>query len=114
LEATEQERRWGAFLLADRQRGFDLAQAPLLRVALIQCGEECHRLALSFHHLLVDGWCVQRLCQEVLRFEALLRERKVQFPVPPYQEHPMAPAAVSPRRKTIGDAFSKIFRRRPC
>ncbi|OWJ57255.1 hypothetical protein BWR60_34300, partial [Inquilinus limosus] len=51
---------------SDRSRGFDLAAAPLLRVLLVRTGEDRHRLILTSHHLLLDGWSTSRLIGEVL------------------------------------------------
>lgn len=53
---NEQEERLRAFLQAERQRGFDLAAAPLTRVAIIRVAEEAHHMVWSTHHLHVDGW----------------------------------------------------------
>ena len=44
------------FLAADRERGFDLTQAPISRLALIQLGETVYELVWSCHHLMLDGW----------------------------------------------------------
>ncbi|MGO1081355.1 condensation domain-containing protein, partial [Inquilinus sp. CA228] len=51
---------------SDRARGFDLATPPLLRVLLVRVAEERHRLILTSHHLLLDGWSTSRLIGEVL------------------------------------------------
>jgi NRPS condensation-like uncharacterized protein len=67
---SEQNSRLDAFLKRDRDRGFDLAQAPLLRVALLQIGESELQHVLSFHHLLMDGWSLQLVLQEVAAFYA--------------------------------------------
>jgi amino acid adenylation domain-containing protein/non-ribosomal peptide synthase protein (TIGR01720 family) len=50
----------------DRARGFDLAAAPLLRVLLVRTTDDRHRLILTSHHLLLDGWSTSRLIGEVL------------------------------------------------
>ena len=50
--------REGAFadlLAADRQRGFDIASAPAMRLTLVQWGGGEWRCLWSFHHLLMDG-----------------------------------------------------------
>ncbi len=51
---------------SDRSRGFDLAAPPLLRVLLVRTAEDRHRLILTSHHLLLDGWSTSRLIGEVL------------------------------------------------
>ncbi|MFP5285589.1 MAG: condensation domain-containing protein, partial [Thermoanaerobaculia bacterium] len=60
------EARVGDFAAADRARRFDLSQAPLLRLALLRTGDAEHRMVWSFHHLLMDGWCLSLVFREVL------------------------------------------------
>ncbi|MBD9416215.1 amino acid adenylation domain-containing protein [Pseudomonas sp. PDM16] len=55
-----------AFCSAERERGFALDQAPLLRLALIQRGAGDFVLAWTLHHLLLDGWSNGLLFAEVL------------------------------------------------
>ncbi|MFD4636955.1 amino acid adenylation domain-containing protein [Lentzea sp. NPDC058436] len=44
------------FLEADRRAGFDLAAPPLLRLTLARLGADDHRLVVTNHHLILDGW----------------------------------------------------------
>lgn len=62
---ADQARRWQDFLTDDRTRGFDLSRAPLMRMALFQTEADTHRFAWSFHHLLLDGWSVINVLDEV-------------------------------------------------
>ncbi|BCR24637.1 non-ribosomal peptide synthetase [Aquipseudomonas alcaligenes] len=55
-----------AFCNAERERGFALDQAPLLRLALIQRGAGDFVLVWTLHHLLLDGWSNGLLFAEVL------------------------------------------------
>ena len=55
-----------AFCTSERERGFDLQQAPLLRLALIQRGAGDFVLVWTLHHLLLDGWSNGLLFAEVL------------------------------------------------
>lgn len=52
--------------LADRLKGFDLAQAPLLRLQAIKLGEGRYRLICTNHHILLDGWSGFQLFNDVL------------------------------------------------
>ncbi|GID33104.1 hypothetical protein Abr02nite_80870 [Paractinoplanes brasiliensis] len=52
-----EEQRWGRFTLED---------APLARCALLTLGAQRHRLALTFHHILVDGWSLPVLVRDLL------------------------------------------------
>ncbi len=64
---------WSAFdqtklddtLADDRALGFDLETGPLVRMRLIKTATDVAYLIASFHHLLVDGWCLSRLDWEV-------------------------------------------------
>ncbi|MFT5780648.1 MAG: amino acid adenylation domain-containing protein, partial [Pseudomonas sp.] len=55
-----------AFCSAERERGFDLQQAPLLRLTLLQRGAGDFVLVWTLHHLLLDGWSNGLLFGEVL------------------------------------------------
>ncbi|HEX6292636.1 MAG TPA: amino acid adenylation domain-containing protein, partial [Herpetosiphonaceae bacterium] len=68
LPAAEQRSRLAAFLDADRRRGFDLARAPLMRLTLIQRGDDEYSFVWSHHHLLLDGWCLALILREVFAF----------------------------------------------
>ncbi|HYQ53542.1 MAG TPA: amino acid adenylation domain-containing protein, partial [Pseudomonas sp.] len=50
-----------------RERGFDLAQAPLQRLLFVQLGPRRYRLVWTYHHLLLDGWSLSLLIGQVLR-----------------------------------------------
>ncbi|HEY2740462.1 MAG TPA: condensation domain-containing protein, partial [Thermoanaerobaculia bacterium] len=67
MGAAEQEERLAAFLAADRARGFDLAEAPLLRLALFELAEDVHQLVWTQHHLITDGWSQGLVLHELLR-----------------------------------------------
>ena len=64
---AEQQRRVAELLDADRLERFDLAAPPLMRFALIRLGAERHRLLISNHHLLMDGWSAPILVRELLQ-----------------------------------------------
>ncbi|MCT4351664.1 amino acid adenylation domain-containing protein [Streptomyces sp. Je 1-79] len=51
-------------LRQDRAEGFDLARQPLMRATLIRDGER-HRLLLTLHHIIADGWSVSVLLREL-------------------------------------------------
>ncbi|MGZ4106687.1 MAG: non-ribosomal peptide synthetase, partial [Tumebacillaceae bacterium] len=68
LSSEEQATRWDTLLQEDRKRGFDLTEAPVMRLLLIQTGESAYRFVWSHHHLLVDGWSAALLFKEVVTF----------------------------------------------
>lgn len=55
------------FASADHARGFELDEAPLLRLTLIRFEPERYRLIWTSHHLLLDGWSSAQLIGEVLQ-----------------------------------------------
>nr|UYH37512.1 AMP-binding protein [Myxococcaceae bacterium MCy9487] len=66
LTPAEQQQRLEAELEADRLRGFKPAKAPLMKLSLFRNRDDEARLVWTFHHLLLDGWCLPLLLQEVL------------------------------------------------
>ena len=61
---------WPAFWREDRAERFDLAAPPLLRFTLIRLAADEHRLVLTNHHILMDGWSMPVLVQELLTLYA--------------------------------------------
>jgi amino acid adenylation domain-containing protein/non-ribosomal peptide synthase protein (TIGR01720 family) len=53
------------YLRRDREQGFDLKRAPLLRLALFRRSPEEYVFVFSHHHLLIDGWSLSIILQEV-------------------------------------------------
>ncbi|UNZ21240.1 non-ribosomal peptide synthetase [Streptomyces sp. 891-h] len=77
-------------LLADeRTRRFDPARPPLLRLALLRHATDRHSLALTHHHLLLDGWSAPILVRELFElYEGLSHDgdgTPALPPVPPYR-----------------------------
>jgi amino acid adenylation domain-containing protein len=65
---AEDEREAEAMRLAaeDVQRPFDLSRGPLMRVGLLQLGEQEHILLLCIHHIISDGWSTRVLIRELV------------------------------------------------
>jgi amino acid adenylation domain-containing protein len=62
---TDALRDW---LRRDRERGFDLHHAPLMRVTLFELGDGRIRVVWTYHHLLLDGWSLPLLLREWTAF----------------------------------------------
>ncbi len=60
------------FLAKDRQRKFELSQLPLMRVYLVQFAPEHYWLVWSYHHILLDGWSVPLVLNDVFEFYTAL------------------------------------------
>ncbi|RDI64625.1 non-ribosomal peptide synthase protein (TIGR01720 family)/amino acid adenylation domain-containing protein, partial [Nocardia pseudobrasiliensis] len=67
-EAAAEAARYEAADYADR---FDMRTAPLLRFALIRTAPAAHRLLVTSHHILIDGWSMPLLMQDLLTLYVL-------------------------------------------
>jgi amino acid adenylation domain-containing protein/non-ribosomal peptide synthase protein (TIGR01720 family)/FkbM family methyltransferase len=87
LSAGEQRRRLKTFVQAGRDHGSDLSKAPLMRAALIRLADRTYRFIWTFHHILLDGWSVALLLEEVRAcYHAFCLGRDVAFePSRPYR-----------------------------
>ncbi|WP_445246414.1 amino acid adenylation domain-containing protein, partial [Microcoleus sp. OTE_8_concoct_300] len=65
---VDQQEQLEAFLEAERKRGFELSEAPLMRLALIQMDDDVYEFIWSHHHLLLDGWSLSLVLKEVFAF----------------------------------------------
>lgn len=54
------------FLRNDRNMGFYLENAPLMRFALIQIKEDLHYFVWTFHHIIMDGWSLPLVIEQML------------------------------------------------
>jgi amino acid adenylation domain-containing protein/FkbM family methyltransferase len=52
------------------RESFDLEQAPLIRLRLVQCEDEDYVLLLSIHHIVADGWSLEIFSRELSFFYA--------------------------------------------
>ncbi|NUQ98763.1 MAG: amino acid adenylation domain-containing protein [Streptomyces sp.] len=84
-QGIDTEKAWTELLDEDRSLGFDPAAPPLLRCTLVRTGERRHRLLVTHHHLLLDGWSVSVLLRELLALYAADGDPAVLAPVPPYR-----------------------------
>jgi amino acid adenylation domain-containing protein len=64
-EETEREAETQRLIREERQRPFDLARGPLLRVGLLQLGAEEYVLLLTLHHIVSDAWSTEVLVREI-------------------------------------------------
>jgi amino acid adenylation domain-containing protein/non-ribosomal peptide synthase protein (TIGR01720 family) len=72
LSRAERQNQLEALLQDDRDRGFQLSEAPLLRLHLMEVAKDCYQFILTHHHLLLDGWSLYSVLHEVKAlYEAL-------------------------------------------
>ena len=87
--SKQEEREEEAEKIAEQEvsRGFDLGRGPLMRVVVIEAGEQEHVLVVSMHHIVSDGWSMGILIREMGEIyegkrrgrEAKVEEMKVQY-----------------------------------
>ena len=71
---------------AEARAPFDLARGPLIRASVLRLAESEHRLLLTLHHIVADGWSQGLLVRELGAFyTAELRGQAADLPELPIQ-----------------------------
>ncbi len=71
---AEQARFIDEYREGDRHHSFDVQRGALMRIRVFRRGEGAHTLVWTYHHLLLDGWCLAILRQEFLEiYQALVQ-----------------------------------------
>lgn len=89
LDDRPADEAWAEILADDQRRGFPPRTAPLTRVTVLREGPDTHRLLWTHHHLLLDGWSVALVLEEVLgTYAAIAAGRPVTArPVPAFSSY---------------------------
>lgn len=89
LSTAEQEQKLEIFLKSDREQGFDLSQAPLLRLALLQITDDSYYFVRSHHHIILEGWSWSLLWNEINSlYCAFCQEKTLNLPpARPYRDY---------------------------
>ncbi|QNR66951.1 amino acid adenylation domain-containing protein [Paenibacillus peoriae] len=56
----------------DKRRGFDMEYDALVRVTILRTEEQSYHVLWSFQHILMDGWCLAQLTQELFEIYSAL------------------------------------------
>lgn len=85
----EQIARLDAELDAELREGFDFTKAPLMRLRLIRLADDCYQFVHSFHHILLDEWCISLLLMDFLgHYGSLVRGERLTREKPrPYRDY---------------------------
>ncbi|BBU62179.1 non-ribosomal peptide synthetase [Methylosinus sp. C49] len=73
LASDEQTARIDEMLRRERAEGFDLAQAPLMRIKIIRVADDRHIFVRCFHHIIMDDWCTSPLMLDMREHYAAAR-----------------------------------------
>jgi amino acid adenylation domain-containing protein len=85
LSGREQEESFEGYLQKDRAQGFDIGQAPLLRLAFFDLGGEAYRLVWTFHHIIMDGRVIPLLLEEAFAIYQAFVEGRAVVPDDPHR-----------------------------
>lgn len=64
------------FLVEDREKGFDLTKDILTRVSVFKKDQHSYQFIWSFHHIIIDGWCMGTILKEFLQVYWFLKNGK--------------------------------------
>src|SRR4029078_4016905 len=76
-DAAAQQRELSNIVETDRLERFDLSAPPLMRFELMKLAADRHRLLISNHHLLMDGWSAPILVREWL--QVYVQQRRADY-----------------------------------
>ncbi|MCF3104940.1 amino acid adenylation domain-containing protein, partial [Streptomyces roseoverticillatus] len=71
----------------DWARGVDIRRPPLLRFTALALGPARHRLIVTAHHILLDGWSFALLFRELFAFYGQQGEVTARPPAHPYRDY---------------------------
>ncbi|MFD6243549.1 amino acid adenylation domain-containing protein [Streptomyces roseolus] len=84
---AEADKHLEALLDEHHRTGFDLGRPPLLRFLLARTGEDRHQLAVTYHHLVLDGWSMPILMRELAALYGSGGAPSALPPVRPHRDH---------------------------
>ncbi|GAB1543386.1 hypothetical protein NUACC21_60600 [Scytonema sp. NUACC21] len=84
-DRCERESKVAAWFTKESQEPFALTQGPLLRCHILKLEEQLHLLVLTAHHMIIDGWSISVLLQEVGAFYSAQCQGSVYQQEPPLQ-----------------------------
>ncbi|MCA1991712.1 MAG: amino acid adenylation domain-containing protein [Coleofasciculus sp. S288] len=86
LQCQQREEKVQQLVTQEAQRPFNLAEGLLLRVTLLQLGDEEHVFILTIHHIVSDAWSAGVFIREVAAlYEAFSQGRPSPLPELPIQ-----------------------------
>ncbi|MEK5408520.1 amino acid adenylation domain-containing protein [Paenibacillus sp. FSL W8-0439] len=88
--SEDEQNHWIESLqIKDRKRNFDLENDVLLRISIVQTSEQSYKLIFSYHHIILDGWGMAALSEELFKiYDGLLNSRSIELgPVYQYSHY---------------------------
>ncbi|MCY7909667.1 amino acid adenylation domain-containing protein [Bacillus inaquosorum] len=89
IEEHRREDKIAAYQREDKAKGFDLTRDPLMRIAIFRMEDRKYHLIWSFHHIVMDGWCLPLITKEVFEHYSALQEGRETEPpsAAPYSDY---------------------------
>ncbi|CAM5641129.1 Amino acid adenylation domain-containing protein (Fragment) OS=Streptomyces tendae OX=1932 GN=GUR47_38495 PE=4 SV=1 [Streptomyces tendae] len=87
LPEAERADAAAGLIAAERATRFDVTRPPLLRFALLRLGAARHRLVLTNHHLLLDGWSLPVLMGDLFALYDAAGDDSALPRVRPYRDY---------------------------
>lgn len=73
IEKVEKKNYLNEYKRIDKERGFDLSKDLLIRIAALKVEEDAHYILWSFHHIVLDGWCINIVFREFFEIYQALK-----------------------------------------
>jgi amino acid adenylation domain-containing protein/non-ribosomal peptide synthase protein (TIGR01720 family) len=74
----------GEYREQDIRKGFDLSGDLLIRLAILKTAPDRYKVIWSFHHILLDGWCLGIIFKDFYHFYQAVEEARPVKLVEPY------------------------------
>ncbi|USP97309.1 non-ribosomal peptide synthase/polyketide synthase [Bacillus vallismortis] len=89
MKESHKEEMIQEYVRKDKMRGFDLEKDALMRLLILRTDEKAYRFIWSFHHILMDGWCLPLITKEIFEhYFALLQQKQPEQPaITPYSQY---------------------------
>ncbi|MBV6715103.1 non-ribosomal peptide synthetase [Paenibacillus chitinolyticus] len=86
LPDSERNTELESLIQADKNRPFDISKELLVRLTVLRTSRQEYTLLFTFHHIIMDGWCIGIVLEELLSYyEAEKNGRQASLPeVRPY------------------------------
>ncbi|NEZ84183.1 amino acid adenylation domain-containing protein [Clostridium botulinum] len=77
------------FISKDKEKGFNLGKDLLIKISILKVEKDKYEVVWSFHHILMDGWCLNIIMNDFFNIYSQLQEEKsIELPkVTPYIEY---------------------------
>jgi amino acid adenylation domain-containing protein len=89
LSKTEQQNKLEEFLKLDRKKGFNLNEAPLMRLTLIRLGANHYHVVWTAHHMIISNRSNRIVLEEAFKiYDAYCQGNRVTLPkTRPYRDY---------------------------